>query len=180
MILSKMLRISSILSKLENVKGGINTALLTLPLSTQQEFIELCPEIDIVKKRLFKKDEIIKQPQTQLLIEDYNNEYKEYFKLLQSEKTTNNEIKITLTNHEILTQTINDLAKIGHDISLISLTDAYFIMKAESRDKIWEGLHNLMNSMQDKVKRIVIKNFIKRSSRDNYIANKKWLQFYAG
>jgi len=176
-----MLRVSSILSKLEDVKGGINTALLTLSLSDRQELIELCPEIAIVKKRLFRKDKIIKEKSLDALIQDYNNEYKEYMRLNEkyAEKTEQTQ-ETKLTTYEALLSCIYDLCKIGQSIDNITLCDAFHILRNHSKNTVWQSLHDLAGSMQDKIKRMVIKGFIKRSSRDNYIANKKWLQFYAG
>ena len=177
-----MLRISSILSKLENVKGGINTALLTLNISDRQELENLAPEVTTIKKRWYWKNKIVKEKSSDALIEDYNNEIKEYYKLHNkyAEERKNKPPKIELTYHEMLTQVIDDVIKYGYDINTITLNDTVYIDFARSKSVAWQSLYDLAGSMQDKIKRMVIKGFIKRSSRDNYIANKKWLQFYAG
>ena len=182
MYLSKMLRISSILDKLKDVKGGFKTAFLALNPIDQQDFISLSPKIAVVTKRLLRKNKIIQQPQPQLLLDEYEHEYKEYIKLKTkyAEKSKDEIKEVKLSYHEILTQAINDIVKLGYDINTVTLCDTIYINIAEGKSIVWQQLSNLASNANTDIKRRVIKNFIKRSSRDNYDENKKWIKYYAG
>lgn len=181
MKLDVMMRISSILEKLEGKKGGFNTALLTLSTSDQQELISLAPEITVIKKRRFWKNKIIKQRNLDALIEDYNNEYKNFMVLNKkyAEKTDKKVESKKTTTYESLTSCVHDVCEIGQQINLITLCDAFHILRHESKKAIWKTLHNMANNATES-KKMMLKNYIKHSSKDDFEENKKIVEFYAG